>query len=234
MSYCVNCGVELDASAKKCVLCSTPVVNPNIQIPQETKKPFSDELIIPKTMQKKFIAFIITMILLIPNIVLFLVNVFFLSEQYWSLYVFATSVLLWALTVLPFYMKKPNPYVIWAVDSVVFLAYTCFFRMMGHAKAPVFYSVSGIILTVSLLTLILIIWLRTKKRDWSAVVIHILADSVLSSLISGCIVSVLADNMKFLVVGIIVALCSLSLLGFFIYCNHSRHMRAWLKRFFYV
>ena len=28
MSYCVNCGVELDDSAKKCALCDTPVINP--------------------------------------------------------------------------------------------------------------------------------------------------------------------------------------------------------------
>ena len=28
MSYCVNCGVELDASAKECPLCNTPVLNP--------------------------------------------------------------------------------------------------------------------------------------------------------------------------------------------------------------
>lgn len=29
MSYCVNCGVELDPSLKKCPLCNTPVINPN-------------------------------------------------------------------------------------------------------------------------------------------------------------------------------------------------------------
>ena len=29
MSYCVNCGVELDATASFCPLCHTPVVNPN-------------------------------------------------------------------------------------------------------------------------------------------------------------------------------------------------------------
>ena len=28
MSYCVNCGVELDASLKSCPLCHTPVINP--------------------------------------------------------------------------------------------------------------------------------------------------------------------------------------------------------------
>lgn len=232
MSYCVNCGVELDASAKKCALCSTPVINPNIQIPAESKKPFADELVIPKTMQKKFVAFIITMILLIPNIVLFLVNVFFLTEQPWSLYVFASSVLLWALTVLPFYMKKQNPYVILAVDTVSVFAYNLFFRLMGHESGLIFGSITGIIFTVSLLTLILILWLRAKKRHWSAVVVHIFADICLSSFISGSIMSVCHIN--FLIVGMIIALCSLSLLGFFIYCNRSRHMRAWLNKFFYV
>ena len=29
MSYCVNCGVELEPSLKKCPLCNTPVINPN-------------------------------------------------------------------------------------------------------------------------------------------------------------------------------------------------------------
>lgn len=28
MSYCVNCGVELDATASFCPLCHTPVLNP--------------------------------------------------------------------------------------------------------------------------------------------------------------------------------------------------------------
>ena len=27
MSYCVNCGVELDASLESCPLCHTPVIN---------------------------------------------------------------------------------------------------------------------------------------------------------------------------------------------------------------
>lgn len=232
MSYCVNCGVELDSSAKKCALCSTPVINPNVQTANEIKKPFADELVIPKTMQKKFIAFIITMVLLIPNIVLFFVNVFFLSEHHWSLYVFASSVLLWALTVLPFYMKKQNPYIILAVDTVAFLAYNFFFRCMGHESLLLFGSITGIILTVSLLILVLVLWLRSKKRHWSAVVVHIFADIGISSFIAGSIMSVFHIN--FLIVGIIIALCSVSLLGFFIYCNRSRHMRAWLNKFFYV
>lgn len=28
MSYCVNCGVELDKNLQACPLCNTPVINP--------------------------------------------------------------------------------------------------------------------------------------------------------------------------------------------------------------
>ena len=38
MSYCVNCGVELDNSTLKCPLCDTPVINPNILKNQKEKE----------------------------------------------------------------------------------------------------------------------------------------------------------------------------------------------------
>ena len=34
MSYCVNCGVELDASSRECPLCNTPVINPRERLQQ--------------------------------------------------------------------------------------------------------------------------------------------------------------------------------------------------------
>ena len=43
MSYCVNCGVELDKTAKECALCNTPVMNPREVIAQNAKTPFPEE-----------------------------------------------------------------------------------------------------------------------------------------------------------------------------------------------
>ena len=40
MSYCVNCGVELDATARACPLCHTPVQNPNRPVDAELPPPF--------------------------------------------------------------------------------------------------------------------------------------------------------------------------------------------------
>lgn len=44
MSYCVNCGVKLDPSLKRCPLCNTPVVNPNdLAAIQQPVPPFPQE-----------------------------------------------------------------------------------------------------------------------------------------------------------------------------------------------
>ena len=42
MSYCVNCGVRLDASLKKCPLCNTPVIHPNETAVPTSPSPFPD------------------------------------------------------------------------------------------------------------------------------------------------------------------------------------------------
>ena len=49
MSYCVNCGVELDDSAKKCALCGAPVLNPYLDEPEEAlPPPYPDRLALPE------------------------------------------------------------------------------------------------------------------------------------------------------------------------------------------
>ena len=53
MSYCVNCGVELDRSAKACPLCNTPVINPNELQRKEQKTPFPQEKGQVETVNKK-------------------------------------------------------------------------------------------------------------------------------------------------------------------------------------
>ena len=40
MSYCVNCGVELEASLKECPLCNTPVINPKQPHPVTGSGPY--------------------------------------------------------------------------------------------------------------------------------------------------------------------------------------------------
>ena len=150
MSYCVNCGVELDNTAKKCALCNTPVVNPNIMAGlSEEEKPFSDKLIIPEAIKKRFLAFGVSVTMLIPNIVMFFLNVFFIRGNFWSIYVFSSCLLFWVVFVFPFFMKKIRPYILWAFDTLAVSGF--FFIILAlHGDAPaVFKSVISVILLVS-------------------------------------------------------------------------------------
>lgn len=235
MSYCVNCGVELDKSAKKCALCSTPVINPNI-ITEESirEKPFADNIQLPKSIKKEFIAFVISVIMLIPNIVMLFLNIFFIRQGFWSIYVGASSLLLWVLFVFPFFTKKSRPYLMWAFDTIATGGF--FFTVCAlHGVAPfITKSTLCIIALISVAVLILIIWSRLKKHHWTAHVIIFLVETTVVSLLAGLFTAHFTENYNFFVVGIVIAVCTLVMTVFFIYCNRSKHIRNWLNKAFYI
>lgn len=235
LSYCVNCGVELDESAKRCALCQTPVWRPGTA--EENKNiqpPFSEKLVIPKNIQRRFAAYVITMVMLIPNIVLFFVNVFFVKNGFWSVYVMSTSFLVWTLFVFPFYTKKVYPYLMWAADTLVTAAYVYVFFIMKSEQPWMFKTTFSVICLLSLSALVFLIWMRKSRHHWTAIVAHVLLDLTLMSFISGSVATVLSGIMTFIISGIICALCFLSLFGFFLYCNRSKRIRAWLNKAFYI
>jgi hypothetical protein len=235
LSYCVNCGVELDKSAKKCALCQTPVYVPApdpLEAPAD--KPFSDDLHIPAHIRRRFIAYVITMVLLIPNIVLFFVNIFFFQQSPWSVYVGVTSFLVWTLFVFPFFFQKAHPYVFWAVDTVAVSLYSYFFFVLKSEHQWTFSTIFSVIFVVSLASLIFIWWFRKKKHHWTSVTALILGDLTVVSLVSGAVASVLSDRFGFFAVGLICAACFLALMIFFLYCSRNKHMRAWLNKTFYI
>lgn len=234
MSYCVNCGVELDASAKKCALCSTPVINPNIVDLSGEEKPFSDTLQIPKGIKKRFIAFVISVAMLVPNIVMFFLNVFFIQEGFWSIHVFAACVLAWVMFVFPLLTKKVRPYLLWAFDTLAISGFLfVLFALLGLLP-NVYFCVESVVLIVSVAILSDIIWLSRKKRHWTAITVKFFLDVALTSLLAGVLVSRFSQIYDFFVVGIVIFSCAIVMMCFFIYCNRSKHVRAWLNKVFYV
>lgn len=236
MSYCVNCGVELDDSAKKCALCSTPVINPNIhKTPKETEAPFSSETHIPQGVKRQFIAYIISMVILIPNIVCFLTNAIF-RGGFWSLYVNATSLLVWVVFVFPFFHQKPHPYLMWALDTLDVAAYVYVFFALNHSSGKDWYFLCAlpIILLVSLTVLIFMLWTGRKKRHWVLKSILIIADIAFVSVVSGALIENVSSFSYAFEVGMIIFVSCAALLAFLVYCYSSKHMRRWLSKKFFV
>lgn len=231
MSYCVNCGVELDKSAEKCVLCGTAVLNPNKVKEEKTEPPFAQEAHIPESISQRFVAYIISMVMLIPNIVCILFNATLFPQSFWSLYIFATSFLVWVIFVFPFFTKKRKPYLMLAFDTAAVAFYFYFLFAMSEKGSTIYFStVLPIIVTASLQMLIYMLWAIGKKRHIILKTLHLFVDFAIFALISGLVISVGLSFKTAGIIGIIIFVSCLCIIAFLAYCYKSKHMRAYLSK----
>ena len=106
MPYCVECGVELAASAEECPLCGTPVIRPSSPPSAEQDYASSDEIEDmlaqrPPGYERKLTIQILTVVLVTPILVSVVVDWLISSQPTWSLYVGVSMVALWVYSVAP-------------------------------------------------------------------------------------------------------------------------------------
>lgn len=106
MSYCVNCGVELERSQKRCPLCNTPVINPNESIDIHAIPPYPlDDVHTAARKIRRMTALLISIILFVPLIICPICNLIISSKLTWSVYVIASVILGWFYIVPPIILK---------------------------------------------------------------------------------------------------------------------------------
>lgn len=130
MSYCVNCGVELDASARECPLCNTPVWNPRelenrekgrLVMPAES--PFPREKGQVETATKKDFGLLISMVVLATAATCGILNALVFRGTLWSLSVIGACAVLWVILIpVMIYTKQPI-YVSLLYDGVAVALY---------------------------------------------------------------------------------------------------------------
>lgn len=104
MSYCVNCGVELDATASFCPLCHTPVFNPAQEVDAVAPTPFPTRREEVTEGDRKATAMLVSAMLMSVALCCGVLNLFFRTEHIWSLYVIGAAVMLWVWAVPPLLM----------------------------------------------------------------------------------------------------------------------------------
>ena len=134
MSYCVNCGVELDRSLKKCPLCSTIVVNPN-DIDEDTAVTTYPVETISKVVRqiKKLVGAFITVIFSVISVLCPLCNYIISDRITWSRYVILSVIFLWFCVVPPIIMEKKI-----LIKSVLidFLSACVYLSLMNYFTTP--------------------------------------------------------------------------------------------------
>lgn len=99
MSYCVNCGVKLEASLDHCPLCNTPVLNPNEITTTRPVSPFPKEKGQVEKVKRKDLAILLSVFLTATSVTTLLANLFLIGQSLWSLYIIGLCVLIWVLCI---------------------------------------------------------------------------------------------------------------------------------------
>lgn len=127
MSYCVNCGVELEASIKKCPLCNTVVINPNeLQSEIGAKNgdlPFPNKIGIVEPIKRKDMAVVLTVILSCTVISCLLLNYLMWKTNQWSLLVLGFCGLLWVMFVPPLLIRNMRKRIMALINGVMVCVY---------------------------------------------------------------------------------------------------------------
>lgn len=106
MSYCVNCGVELDPTAECCPLCQTPVCNPVQPVDRARPTPFPMERSEVAPVSRVAVALLLSSMFLSVSLVCGLLNLFLRTEHAWSLYVIGAAAMLWVWVVPPLLARQ--------------------------------------------------------------------------------------------------------------------------------
>ena len=123
MSYCVNCGVELDASATKCPLCDTPVYNPKAPEPSTQPSPFPKEKGQVEVVKRKDLGVLLTVIVLATAVTCGLLNALVFRSSLWSLAVIGVFLVLWVIMIpVVIYTRQPV-YLSILLDGVAVIVY---------------------------------------------------------------------------------------------------------------
>ena len=115
MSYCVNCGVELDSTASFCPLCRTPVVNPRQPVDTERRE-------VPPA-SKAELAILVSSMLASVAVCCGLLNLVLRSGHIWSLYVIGAAAMLWVWLVPPLLLRTMHLYLRLSADVLAVALY---------------------------------------------------------------------------------------------------------------
>ncbi|MCM1039890.1 MAG: DUF6320 domain-containing protein [Ruminococcus sp.] len=112
MSYCVNCGVELEASLKVCPLCNTPVINPKHLQEENDIAPYPASRGQVEVVKRKDLGLLLGVVLSATSITCLLLNLLVFKGTLWSflaigvcicLFVFAVPAVIY--TRMPIYLS---------------------------------------------------------------------------------------------------------------------------------
>ncbi len=123
MSYCVNCGVELEKSLQECPLCHTPVINPVEQNKALPPSPYPTNKGQVEVVKRKDLGILLSVVLSATSITCLLLNLLVFDSSLWSLAVIGCCICLFVFTFPAIFYSRTPIYISLLADGVSVAVY---------------------------------------------------------------------------------------------------------------
>lgn len=123
MSYCVNCGVELEASLQECPLCHTPVINLKEIGKEFPPSPYPENKGQVEEVKQKDLGILLTVVLTATGGTCLLLNLLVFNRFLWSLLVIGICICLFVFTFPLVYYRKMPPALSLLADGAAVAVY---------------------------------------------------------------------------------------------------------------
>lgn len=123
MSYCVNCGVELEASLRECPLCHTPVINPLEAGKELPPSPFPVNKGQVEVVKRKDLGILLSVVLTATSATCLLLNLLVFNQSLWSLLVIGICICLFVFTFPAVFYSKMPPFLSLFADGAAVAVY---------------------------------------------------------------------------------------------------------------
>lgn len=176
MSYCVNCGVELDPTCTSCPLCHTKVYNPNHTDLTETVPPFPTLHGETEPVRHYEFTILMTIIFLTTSVVCGLLNHFTFPIGKWSYYVSGACVMFWIFLIPVFFPGKTNPFLNLTLDRLSIAAYFFMISILHPGNGWYLHIALPIIVLSTVCTQIVYLFSVTRKSSMIAKTVVVLGN----------------------------------------------------------
>jgi len=166
MSYCVNCGVELDLSEVCCPLCGTEVINPRQPQKEPVCRPYPAyfEYVMQKV-DRRFFSLLALIVLLIPVTVCLLIDFVTPKGTFWSLYVVGAAAVIGMTALFPLIFRHPHPWLFWMVDVAVLLLYLTLVAWLAQGWGWFFRLALPVFIVAGTESGLLLLYFRRRKHS---------------------------------------------------------------------